>query len=61
MGVMDLKLYVKGLSGNSLVVQWLGLGVFTAVAGAQSLVGELKSCKPRGVAKKKKEEGLSNE
>ena len=34
------------------MVQWLGLGAFTAVAGVQSLVGELRSCKPHGVAKK---------
>ena len=38
--------------GNSLEVQWLGLGAFTAVAQVQSLVGELRSCKPHGVAKK---------
>ena len=35
--------------GSSLVVQWLGLNAFTAVAWVQSLIGELKSCKPRGV------------
>ena len=39
--------------GNSLEVQWLGLGALTAVAQVQSLVGELRSCKPHGVAKKK--------
>ena len=38
--------------GNSLEVQWLGLGALTAVAQVQSLVGELRSCKPHGVAKK---------
>ena len=32
--------------GNSLVVQWLGLGIFTAVAQVQSLVRELRSHKP---------------
>ena len=42
------------LRGNSLVVQWLGLSTFTAGAQVQSLVGELRSCKPHGVAKKKK-------
>ena len=41
--------------GNSLVVQWLGLYAFTAQAIVQSLVGELKSHKPRGEAKKKRE------
>ena len=32
--------------GNSLVAQWLALGAFTAVAWIQSLVRELRSCKP---------------
>ena len=39
--------------GNSLAVQWLGLGAFTEVARVQCLVGELRSHKPHGVAKKK--------
>ena len=30
--------------GNSLAVQWLAVGTFTAVAWVQSLVGELRSC-----------------
>ena len=38
--------------GNSLAVQWLGLGTFTAGAQVQSLVRELRSCKLCGVAKK---------
>ena len=42
--------------GNSLVVQWLGLGAFTARARVHSLVRELKSCKPCGVARKIKKE-----
>ena len=33
------------LLGNSLAVQWLGLGTFTATTWVQSLVGELRSCK----------------
>ena len=37
--------------GNSLEGQWLALGTFTAVAQVQSLVGELRSCKPHGTAK----------
>ena len=41
-------------SGNSLAAQWLGLSAFTAVAWVQSLVRELRSHKPRGVARKKK-------
>ena len=50
-----IKKWVKW--GNSLAVQWLGLGAFTAVAWVQSPVGELKSCKLWGVAKKKKKVG----
>ena len=42
------------LLGNSLAVQWLGLGAFTAGAQVQSLVGKLRSCKPCGMAKKKR-------
>ena len=38
--------------GNSLAVQWLGLRAFTAEVRVRSLVGELRSCKPRSVAKK---------
>ena len=39
---------------NSLVVQWLGLGAFTAGAWVQSLIGELTFYKPHGMAKKRK-------
>ena len=35
-------------------VQWLRLSAFTSVAQVQSLVGELRSCKSHGAAKKKK-------
>ena len=41
-------------TGNSLVVQSLGLGAFIAGTWVQSLVGELRSCKPCGVAKRNK-------
>ena len=34
------------------MVQWLGLSTFTAVARVQALVGEVISCKRRGMAKK---------
>ena len=37
--------------GNSLAVQWLGLGAVTAVAQVRSLVRELRSHKMCGVAK----------
>ena len=40
--------------GNSLTVQWLGLRTFTPGTWVQSLVWELRSCKPRGVTKNKK-------
>ena len=35
------------------MVQWLGLSAFTAEGAVQSLVGELRSHKPGGVAKLK--------
>ena len=44
--------------GNSLAVQWLGLGAFTAGAQVQSLLGELRSCKPRSAAKKKRNQSM---
>ena len=40
-------------SGNSLVVQWLGLSAFIAMAWVQSLFGELRSHKLHAAAKKK--------
>ena len=33
-------------NGNPLVVQWLGLSAFTAMAQVRSLIRELRSCKP---------------
>ena len=36
------------------MVQWLGLGTVTAVARVQSLARTPKTCKPHGLAKKKK-------
>ena len=44
--------YLFKTSRNSLAVQWLELGAFTAVAQVQSLVVELRSCKLHGMAKK---------
>ena len=52
--------FKKWPPGNPLAVQWLGLWAFTAVGGSggagrvQSLVQELRSCKPHGAAKRKK-------
>ena len=40
--------------GNFLVVLWLGLSTFSARAWVQSLVGELRTHKPCGVASKRK-------
>ena len=42
------------LDGNSLAIQWLGLYTFTPGTQVQSLVGELRSCKPCGKTLKKK-------
>ena len=39
---------------NSLVGQWLGLHAFNPGAKVRSLVRELRSYKPSGMAKKKK-------
>ena len=44
---------------NSLAAQWLGLCAFTAVTQVQSLVGELRSCLPGGIAKKTKNPKLN--
>ena len=41
--------------GNSLVVRWLGLGTFIAVALIQSLLGELRSHKPQAWPKRQSE------
>ena len=45
------SIFNKITIGNSLAVHWLGLSAFTAGARVQSLVGELRSRKPRNVAK----------
>ena len=42
----DLDYILKRPLGNSLVVQWLGLRLFTVGAWVQSLVPELRSLKP---------------
>ena len=47
----------EGYLGDSLAVQWLRLGAFTAVAWVQFLVRELRHHKPQGVAKQRKKEG----
>ena len=47
------------ITGNSLEVQWLGLGTFTAVAWVQSLVTELRSHKLCGMIQKKKKSNHS--
>ena len=40
--------------GNSLMVQWLGLRTFTVGAQVQSLIEELRSCKPLSTGKQNK-------
>ena len=45
------SMFNKITIGNSRAVHWLGLSAFTAGARVQSLVGELRSHKPRNVAK----------
>ena len=45
---------------NSLAVQCLGLGAFTAMARVQSLVRELRSCKPHRTTPQEKGGGGTN-
>ena len=40
-----------------MAVQWLGLCTLTAKVEGSILVGELRSCKPSGVVKKRKKKG----
>ena len=47
-----LQLSIEIASWSSLVVQWLGLGIFTAEAQVRFPFGELKSKKLHGTAKK---------
>ena len=42
------------VSRNTGLPKWLGFRAFTDRAGVQYLAGELRSCKPHGVAKKQK-------
>ena len=55
-----VKLLKQRTLGNSLAVQWLGLGAFTAVAQVQSLVRELRSRKPHSTAKNKQTSKQTN-
>ena len=52
----ELENIKKNKTGNSLVIQGLGLSTFTAGARVQSLVRELRSCQPCGTAREKKKE-----
>ena len=59
---MDARaLKKKNLTGNSLAVQWLGLGTFTAGAQVQSLIGELRSTNLVVRPKKKKDLAVVNQ
>ena len=48
------KIKIKRLTGNSLVVQQLRLCAFAAEGTGSILVGELRSHRPYGTAKKRK-------
>ena len=50
--LLESRITIMG--GNSLVVQWLRLIAFTAGARVQSLLRELRSCKPHSAGKKEK-------
>ena len=47
-----INYFFKVSQWSSLVVQWLGLGIFTTMAWVQSLVLELRSYKLHGKSKK---------
>lgn len=49
-----LLMFKTSYKGSSLVVQWVGLGAFTAVAWVQSLFKELRFRKLQIRPKKKK-------
>ena len=46
---------------NSLAFQWVGLSAFISMTRVQSLVEELRSCKPHGVIKNTKTEHQRNQ
>ena len=50
---ISITFKIKTFVGDSLVVQWLELSTFMAMAQVQSLVQELESCKQYGVTKNK--------
>jgi hypothetical protein len=52
--------YMKTLSGNSMVVQRLRLGTFTAGTLVWSLLGELRSHKLRSMTKNISKEHFKN-
>jgi hypothetical protein len=49
--LMKMKMKFNRSSWESLEVQWLGLGAFTAMARGCFLVGELTSCKAHSAAR----------
>ena len=53
-----LAIKKKGIRGNSRVVQCLGFSPFTPGAWLQLLAGELRSCQPCGMAKRKKKKEI---
>ena len=56
--MFQYALCIHSFPGNSLAVWWFGLRAFTHRARVRSLVGELRSHKPRSVAKKRKKKTL---
>lgn len=47
------QLTILLIFNENLEAQWLGLRAFATGAGVPSMVGDLRSCKPRGVDEKK--------
>ena len=53
--LLSISIVIREISRNSLVVQWLGLGDFTARVQVQSLIRKLRSQKIYSLARKKRE------
>ena len=51
---MKVTKFFFSFNGNSLEVQWLGLGALNVETQVQTLAGEVKSHKPSGMVLPKK-------
>ena len=58
--LLPISIVKREISRNSLAVQWLGLGDFTAGVQVQSLIMKLRSDKLSSLARKKERERQRN-